>query len=147
MLPKPFESLISKGIASVVRSVISLYQHECFKEIFTFTNLLQQPCSAFQTFSEYKLADVIYTHISNIFDRVWNRLLIYKLKRLGFSWNIVDWFSSYLTGRSQAVLFNSTVSRDIFLFSGVSQGSQQDPLLFALFVNHRSICLNSSLKF
>ena len=48
--------------------------------------------------------DAIYTHFSKAFDCVNHDLLLFKLIKLGVRSDLVNWFGSYLKGRTQIVM-------------------------------------------
>ena len=47
----------------------------------------------------------------------------------------LEWFQSYLTGRTQFVEYNDTKSETLHMSCGVLQGSNLGPLLFLLYIN------------
>ena len=49
--------------------------------------------------------------------------------------NILKWFESYLTDRSQYVTYDGIKSNTSFLNCGVPQGSMLGSLLFIIFIN------------
>ena len=78
---------------------------------------------------------MVVTVFSTAFDVIDHDILIYKLKKYGFSRLALDWMWSYLTDRSQRVFFNGTLSESKYNKCGVPQGSCLGPLLFIIFTN------------
>ena len=68
------------------------------------------------------------------FDTVDHDTLLHRLQ-FTFGMNVkgLSWFSSYLSGRSQQIAVNETLSAEFELQCGVPQGSCLGPLLFTLY--------------
>ena len=77
----------------------------------------------------------VFLDITKAFDRVWHDGLIFKLEKIGIRGKLLNWFRSYLSGRSQRVFINGKCSAFIDISSGVPQGSILGPLLFLIFFN------------
>ena len=72
---------------------------------------------------EGKEIRVIFCDISKAFDRVWHRGLIFKLRRMGISGPLLDWFQSYPSQRFQRVAMEGCASEFLEIKAGVPQGS------------------------
>ena len=72
--------------------------------------------------------------ISKAFDRVWHRGLTFKLKQLGITGKLLDWFTSYLSGRCQRVAIGGQKSSLRYTNAGVPQGSILGPMLFLVYI-------------
>jgi hypothetical protein len=59
----------------------------------------------------------------------------------GFSTLAMLWIQSYLSNRTQRVLFNVSFSNVKHIGRGVPQGSSIDPLLFSIFTNDLPLAL------
>ena len=60
--------------------------------------------------------------------------LLHQLQfTFGINGKVLSWFSSYLSGRSQQIAFNETLSAEFELQCGVPQGSCLGPLSFTLY--------------
>ena len=70
-----------------------------------------------------KQIDVIYLGMSKAFDKVSYKRLLLRLRRFGFSGNILNWFHSYSQDRSQQTTILGATSSPTAVTSGVPQGS------------------------
>lgn len=77
---------------------------------------------------------------SKAFDSVNFEILLAKLSSFNLSNNVINWFRSYLFGRSQSVLVNNKSSCLLSVSCGVPQGSVLGPLLFSIYLSGISSC-------
>ena len=79
---------------------------------------------------------LVLLDLSAAFDTLDHEQLLNRLsKTFGLKDVVLNWFSSYLSNRSQSVKVHSTLSDAKTLPFGVPQGSVLGPLLFTLFTS------------
>ena len=79
-------------------------------------------------------AILVLLDLSAAFDTLDHTLLLQRLHaEIGLDGSALDWFSSYLSCRSQQVLVGHALSAETPLLCGVPQGSVLGPLLFSLY--------------
>ena len=78
---------------------------------------------------------VIFFYISEAFDKVWHKGLLYKLHKAGIGGKLLSWFSDYLSNRYQRVVLPGAVSDLSSINAGVPQGSILGLLLFLVYIN------------
>ena len=79
---------------------------------------------------------LVLLDLSSAFDTVDHEVLLRGLQiTFGIADTALQWFRSYLAGRSQCVLLNGCFSEDFSLSHGVLQGSCLGPLLFTIYTS------------
>ena len=78
---------------------------------------------------------IVFLDLSKAFDRVCHKKLLYKLKRIGIRGTLLQWLESYLSGRSQSVVYAGKTSENLDIFASLPQGSILSPLLFLIYIN------------
>lgn len=91
-----------------------------------------------------RLTVLVLIDFSNAFNTVDHDILLAILSQIGVSSLSLDWFSSYLRGRQQAVRADQDCSDWCDLVTGVPQGGILSPLLFSLFINSITAVLKCS---
>ena len=89
-----------------------------------------------RSMDQRKITALVLLDLSAAFDTVDYQILLHQLQsRFGVTGVVLDWFTSYLTGRRQCVTINGTRSNPKLLKCGVPQGSVLGPLLFLVYVS------------
>jgi hypothetical protein len=82
----------------------------------------------------------IFLDLKKAFDVVDHSILLAKMDRFGITGTPHQWFTSYLTGRSQIVDINGSYSKPQSVDMSVIQGSLLGPTLFLIFINDFPNC-------
>ena len=92
-----------------------------------------------------KLNGVVFLAIYKAFDSINHEILLRKLKdQFGIHSTELKWFESYLTSRKQVCSVNGQTSSSKKIVCGIPQGSILDPLLFLLYINDMTDCLEKT---
>ena len=86
----------------------------------------------------------IFIDLKKAFDTVDHGILLNKLEHYGFRGIINDWFTSYLSNRTQTTELKCHISNKATITCGVPQGSVLGPLLFLLYANDRQYSADNS---
>lgn len=144
ILGKVFESLVNPILISHLRPFLIPQQHGFRGNKSTVSNLVSLVSELSVALDRGQQVDAVYTDIGKAFDRVDHKILISKLDNFGINGKLLNWFSSYLSSRSQTVVVCGRESKSFDAPSGVPQGSHLGPTLFLAFINDMSQVIHNS---
>ena len=78
---------------------------------------------------------MIFLDLSKAYDRICHKHLLYKIRKIGVRGSLLKWFESYLSGRSQRVVYGGKASEFLGIWGSVPQGSILSSLLFLIYLN------------
>ena len=132
---KPLERCVSKQL----NSYLSFNAHyEAYQSAYrplhsTETALLRVQNDILTSIDNKEITVLVLLDLSSAFDTVDHAILLNRLKNIGITGLVYDWFNSYLSGRTQAVFLDGVTSDSVNLTCGVPQGSVLGPILFNIY--------------
>ena len=135
-LSKIIEKVVASRLNSHINSSYTSndYQSAYRKFHSTETALLQIHNVILSSMDDGRVTALTLLDLSAAFDTIDHTILLRRLGNwFGVSGKALDWFKSYLTGRSQRIKLGNCLSSRSDLSFGVPQGSVLGPLLFTLY--------------
>ena len=141
-----FEYIMYNRMNVFIHQLLSSSQYD-FRQAHSTEHAILDMVESIRTNMDKRLFSCgVFIDLKKTFDTVDHKKLLDKLNYYGFRGIVNQWFSSYLTCRTQTTEINSHISDKEVVSCGVPQGSVVGPLLFLLYVGDIQYC-SRKLKF
>lgn len=146
VISKLLEKLVHRQLYSycTVNNLISEAQSGFRKGHSTETSLHRMTEQLFEGLNSGHCVGMVALDLKKAFDTVDHSIVVNKLEYYGVRGVANEWFRSYLSNRTQFAQINGHLSDPENIETGVPQGSILGPLLFIIYVNDLSACLQHS---
>jgi len=136
-ISKILEKIVAKKLLYHLEenNLLYSYQYGFTPGKSTEQNLIQVTNYISQALNENKFCLAVFIDLKKAFDVCSHTILLKKLKHFGINGKAHDWFTSYLSNRTQCVDVNNTLSDEKQLLLSVIQGSILGPILFLIYIN------------
>ena len=125
-------------------NILSPSQHGFRQGHSTVTALLEITDRLYHNIDIGELNGVIFLDLRKAFDTIDHQIMLKKLRCYGIAGTAHNWFSSYLSNRSQYCQVDGNLSQPSSVLGGIPQGSILGPLLFLLYTNDLPNCLSDT---
>lgn len=130
------ETVVARQLQKSLKNLFPVYQSAYRHHHSTETALLKVVNDILLNMDKQRVTLLLLLDLSTAFDTVEHNTLLRRLQNsFGIQGKVLWWLKSYLSGRSQCISVNGSLSRIFNLECGVPQGSCLGPLLFTLYTS------------